>query len=247
MSRKNIRIKLIGVILLILSMTIQSVYASSNKSVAKKLSPQLSKEFVTWWLQGAFDCSEECADVNHEEASHWMDPSASVRFRQIFWKIKRPMRIQPHSIEQGVLSDSKNATVRVEAIILSIGKNQDPFHNLDIDFKVRLDEPGIRIESFDIKDDTKGKAVKNYIQNVPVQVVIDPDANPREFTIAACDLKLQLSPDDRLAAGIKQYLMMQYKIKDHKETTPTPTENPFGTLDQNNLDPVDEGEQPRPF
>ena len=124
--------------------------APQNKATAAALTPNLAKDFISWWIGLAMDYNAHTAASNHQSDFNWMTPEASQAFQAAFWTPEISNSIvagtlhgsfTPTAINPVAANPDGSVVVQVQGNLVL----QRSMQHVNADFLVRREANGLRV------------------------------------------------------------------------------------------------------
>lgn len=142
---------------------VQVPAVEAETAVESSLSPELACEFVKWHMQSAFDFNPRTESRSHIEASRWMTLSSYQTMESLFWKPSEEevVTFQPYTVEctGGTAKTGQEVTV-LASLAKQMDARQFKSTAVEIKFKVKKMDSGLRITDIDISNSDKALLIE---------------------------------------------------------------------------------------
>lgn len=143
---------------------IEEVKQVEEKAVVKApLTPKLACDFVKWLMVGAFDFNPNTESRSHIEAAKWMTLSPYQTMESLFWKPSEDevVTFQPYSVEcTGGTAKTGLEVTLLASLAKQLDERQFKSTAVEIKFKVKKTDSGLRITDIDISNSDKALLIE---------------------------------------------------------------------------------------
>lgn len=127
------------------------------------LTPDIARDFVSYWLAKAMDYNAATANPSHQEAMSWMTPEAAGNFQNMFWTPQISESVsngrlvaafQPTSVQAQAVNPDGSVVIGVAGQMVVQTGAQPTVQQFSGSFLVRQDKDGLRVAGLDARTGT---------------------------------------------------------------------------------------------